>query len=180
MKIRNRLLRLDFDILESSKWKRLSNIITEEKFTDFLKGVSKYYLEQKSESTSIFSSVKFSSLVEIIEYNPYRPNKSTKISELSLIVHSLKKDCGMIENVLKPSTNRYKIPEKLPSSPMKSVLSCLNVSRKIPYTPSLTTIPKTEKQIKFRTLTRALTFAKQEKINQIVPGKMKLEIRVRF
>lgn len=86
----------------------------------------------------------------------------------------------MIENVLKPSTNRYKIPEKLPASPMKSVLSCLNVSRKIPCTPSLTTVPKTEKQIKFRTLTRALTFAKQKKINQMIPGKTRLEIRVKF
>lgn len=92
MKIRNRLLRLDFDLLENHKWKRLSNIRADEKFTDFLEGVSKYYLEQKSESTNIFSSVKFSRLVEIIEYNPYRPNKSTKISELSLIVHGLKKE----------------------------------------------------------------------------------------
>lgn len=82
----------NFFLTESRIWNKLSNIRPEEKAIDLIKGVAKYYLEQKPESGKIFKAIKFNSLVEIIEYPLYKPQKTTKISELNTIAHDLKKE----------------------------------------------------------------------------------------
>lgn len=89
MRISNRLLKCNSCVME---WDKLSNVIVNDKLTNLKSGVSKYYLEQKSEPEKILSAVKFNLLVEIIEFEPFKLHKSSKISELSLIVHDLKKE----------------------------------------------------------------------------------------
>ncbi|OMJ81663.1 hypothetical protein SteCoe_17822 [Stentor coeruleus] len=174
MKFRRRLLKFDTDLRESRIWNKLSNINPEEKAIDLINGISKYYLEQKPEPAKIFKSIKFNNLVEIIEYPLYKPQKITKISELNTIAHDLKKNCGMIENLLKPSTNRYRIPEKILENQEKSVATHMNVSRKNAHTPSLISISKSQQPIKLKSLTRALTFAKKLNTHKI------LERRINF
>lgn len=74
----------------------------------------------------------------------------------------------MIENLLKPSTNRYKIPGKILENQEKSGTNCLNTSRKNTHTPSLIRISKSQQPIKLKSLTRALTFAKKFNTHKIL------------
>jgi hypothetical protein len=74
----------------------------------------------------------------------------------------------MIENLLKPSKNRYKIPAKIIEKQEKPDTNCLNTSRKNTYTPSLIRVSKSQQPIKLKSLTRALTYAKKFNTHKIL------------
>ncbi|OMJ72304.1 hypothetical protein SteCoe_29299 [Stentor coeruleus] len=177
MRISNRLLKCNTSVME---WDKLSNIIVQDKITNLKTGISKYYLEQNSGPEKILSTVRFNKLVEIIEYEPFKLCRSSKVSELSLIVYDLKKDCGMIENILKPSTNRYRVPIKKALSPAKSaVISSLNISRKSLGIPSLTMVPKIQKPIKIRRIIQN-SLTKQRKLSLNVNIRPKIDLKSKY
>ena len=92
MKIRNRLLRINSDLLEGKKWQRLTHVLVPEECYEPLEETMKYVLEQKMETPKPEANVKFNKLVEIIELKNHKQKVMTKADELSSIALDLKKE----------------------------------------------------------------------------------------
>lgn len=88
---KSRLIRVFSEENDLKGWKKLSVACKEESFLFTQQESHKFILEQRLENTEQKGRVRFSKLVEIFEFCKIRPNKISKLDELTSIAMDLKK-----------------------------------------------------------------------------------------
>lgn len=89
--MKNYIIRQRWENYFRNDWKSLSKIDAKIKEYDSSKDVFRFFLEQKAERGVSLGKVRFSSVVEVIEYPLRKIKSSSKIEELSKIAFKLKR-----------------------------------------------------------------------------------------